>query len=209
MKARIVAAALVAVISAPVLASAQAMAPAAAEAPQQDLVPVALETEAGRIVLALDRARAPITTRNFLRYLDAGRLNGITFYRAMNLWEGAGLVQAGVREAAKLYPPIEHEPTSKTGILHEDGTISMARGAPGSAQADFFITVGKIDGFDAGGDPSSDNLGYAAFGRVVEGMDVVKRLLAAPVSPTKGEREGMKGQILETPVKILKAERVS
>ena len=121
----------------------------------------------------------------------------------------AGLVQAGVRDGAKLFPPIKHEPTSATGIRHEDGTISMARQGPGTAQGDFFITIGPVEGFDAASGQQGDDLGYAAFGRVVEGMDVVKSLLGAPVSPTKGEKDGMKGQILETPVKILKARRLA
>ena len=185
--------------------AAQPAAPPAAEAPKDDLVRVALETEAGRIVLALDRRRAPVSTANFLRYVEAKRFDGINFYRAMKLWEGTGLVQAGVRDGAKLYPPIAHEPTSQTGLRHEDGTISMARQEPGSARGDFFITVGKVEGFDANSGQEGDDLGYAAFGRVVEGMDVVRKLLAAPVSATKGEKDGMKGQILEPPVKVVKA----
>lgn len=197
--------------SAPSSAAPSAAPPAAAPAAEAptDLVRVALETGAGRIVLALDRRRAPVTTANFLRYVDSKRLDGIAFYRAMTLWEGAGLVQAGVRDGAKLFPAIKHEPTTMTGIRHEDGTISMARQGPGTAQGDFFITIGRIEGFDAGSGQQGDDLGYAAFGRVVEGMDVVKRLLAAPVSPTKGEKDGMKGQILETPVKLSRARRLA
>ena len=206
MRIRIMLAALFSAVATPALPQTAAV-PAAAEA-KQDLVGVALETEAGRIVLALDRGRAPATTANFLRYVDSRRLDGISFYRAMKLWDGAGLVQAGVRDGAKLYPPIKHEPTSETGILHEDGTISMARQGPGTAQGDFFITIGRVEGFDAGSGQEGDDFGYAAFGRVVEGMEVVKALLAAPVSPTKGEKDGMKGQILETPVKIRSAKRL-
>ena len=209
MQVRIALAALFAALCPPAFAQVpQEPATAVAPAPRDDLVRVALETEAGRIVVALDKGRAPVTTANFLRYVDAKRLDGINFYRAMKLWEGAGLVQAGVRDGARLYPPIAHEPTSETGIVHDEGTISMARGAPGTAQGDFFITVGRIEGFDAGSGQEGDDLGYAAFGRVVEGMDVVKQLLAAPVSPTKGEKDGMKGQILESPVKIVTARRL-
>lgn len=192
----------------PALAQTSPAPAPAAEAPW-DLVRVALGTDAGRIVLALDRGRAPVTTANFMRYVDAKRLDGIAFYRAMKLWEGAGLVQAGVRDGAKLFPPIKHEPTSATGIRHEDGTISMARQGPGTAQGDFFITVGRVHGFDAGSGQQGDDLGYAAFGRVVEGMEVVKRLLAAPVSPTRGEKDGMKGQMLENPVTIVAARRLA
>ena len=189
----------------PLAAAAQPAAAPSTQAPQDDLVKVALETEAGRIVVAVDRGRAPVTSANFLRYVDSKRLDGINFYRAMKLWEGTGLVQAGVRDGRKLYPPIAHEPTNQTGIRHEDGTISMARTTPGSAQGDFFITIG---GFDAGTGQKGDDLGFAAFGRVVEGMDVVRKLLQAPVSPTNGEREGMKGQMLEPPVKVINAERL-
>jgi peptidyl-prolyl cis-trans isomerase A (cyclophilin A) len=186
---------------------AQAAPATSAEAPKDDLVRVALDTEAGRIVIAVDRGHAPVTAKNFLRYVDAKRLDGINFYRAMRLWEGTGLVQGGVRDGAKLFPPIAHEPTSQTGLRHEDATISMARAEPGSARCDFFITVGKIDGFNAG-TKDGDGLGYAAFGRVVEGMDVVRKLLAAPTSPTKGAALGMQGQLLEKPVKIVSAKRV-
>lgn len=194
--------------AAPLAAQVPPPATPVATAPVSDLVKVAIETSEGRIVLALDRGRAPITTANFLRYLDAKRLDGIFFYRAMKLWEGTGLVQAGVRDGAKLYRPIAHEPTSKTGLSHEDGTISMARAAAGTAQGDFFITIGRIEGFDAGTKQPGDDLGYAAFGRVVEGMDVVKRLLLAPVSPTAGAKTGMLGQMLVAPVKVVRAVRV-
>ncbi len=187
--------------------AAQPASPPRAEAPKDDLVRVALDTEMGRMVIAVDRGHAPITAKNFLRYVDAKRLDGINFYRAMRLWEGTGLVQGGVRDGAKLFPPIAHEPTSQTGLRHEDGTISMARAEPGSARCDFFITVGKIDGFNAG-TKDGDGLGFAAFGRVVEGMDVVRKLLAAPTSPTKGAELGMQGQLLEKPVKVVKATRL-
>lgn len=209
MQSRMILAGVLALAAIPAAAQQAQPAPAPAiEAPKDDIVRVALDTEAGRIVLALDRGRAPVTTRNFLRYLESGRLDGIHFYRAMKLWDGHGIVQAGVRDGAKLYPPIRHEPTSETGILHEDGTVAMARAKPGTAQGDFFITVGKLEGFDAGKDPSGDNLGFAAFGRVVEGMDVVRKLLGSPVSATKGD-EAMKGQMLDPPVKIVKAVKLA
>lgn len=167
--------------------------------PAEDLVKVALDTGAGRIVLALDQGRAPVTTKNFLRYVDAGRFNGEGFYRAMKFAGGGGLVQAGITsDARKLYPPIEHEPVSKTGIKHVAGTVSMAAFSPGSARADFFILESAAPSFDAS---------FAAFGKVAEGMDVVKMILASPTSPTKGEGL-MKGQMLEPVVKITKASRV-
>ena len=176
-------------------------------APKEDLVPVALETSLGRIVIALDRGRAPVSTANFLRYVDARRYDGESFYRAMKVTGGeGGLIQGGIRsDSRKLYPPIAHEPTSKTGIRNVAGTISMARLEPGSARADFFILTADIPSFDAG-DPSDPD-GYAAFGHVVEGMDVVNKIFAAPTDPDKGEGV-MRGQLLDPPVKILKAARV-
>lgn len=179
--------------------------PAPASQPA-DLVRVTLTTAEGPITLELDRGRAPVTTANFLRYLDAKRLDGITFYRAMKLGADSGLIQGGVRDGAKLYPPIAHEPTSKTGLKHEDGTISLARAEPGSARADFFITVGPIPSLDAGSGQPGDDLGFAAFGRVVKGMDVVRRILARPTSPTAGEG-AMRGQMLAEPVRIVSARR--
>jgi peptidyl-prolyl cis-trans isomerase A (cyclophilin A) len=185
--------------------------PPEAPAPNEDLVPVAIDTSLGRIVIALDRGRAPITTANFLRYVDAHRLDGETFYRAMHMPDAAGgdggLVQFGVRsDVRKLFPKIVDEPSSKTGLKNVAGAISMARNTPNSAQADFFILLSDTPGFDAGAN-AEDPDGFAAFGHVVEGMDVVRKIFAAPVSATKGEGV-MKGQILEPPVKIIKAARV-
>jgi peptidyl-prolyl cis-trans isomerase A (cyclophilin A) len=184
--------------------SAFAMAPAAAQtatapaAAQEDLVRVVLETDRGRIVLALDRGRAPVTAGNFLAYVDAGKFNGESFYRAMPLAKG-GLIQGGITsDARKLRAAIAHEPPSKTGLRHTAGTVSMAATAPGEARSDFFILTSDVPAFDQY---------FAPFGKVVEGMEVVEAILAAPVSPTKGEG-AMKGQMLEPAVKIRKAARV-
>jgi peptidyl-prolyl cis-trans isomerase A (cyclophilin A) len=186
--------ALSALAAAPALAqTAETPSPAATET-----VKVALDTSAGRIVLALDKARAPITTANFLKYVDAGRYNGESFYRSMKFGHG-GIVQAGITsDARKLYPAIEHEPVSKTGLKHVAGTVSMAAFSPGTAKADFFILTADAPSFDAN---------FAAFGHVVEGMDVVKAIQAAPTSPIKGEGV-MKGQMLDPVVKITKVSRI-
>lgn len=179
-------------------------APAAPAAqPQPALVRVQVTTSMGPFVLALEKDRAPVTTANFLRYVDAKRYDGTAFYRAMNASWGGGLIQAGVRDPKKLYPPIAHEPTSTTGVRHTDGAISMARHAPGTAQSDFSIMVGDMTGLDA----SAADPGFAAFGHVVEGMEVVKRIMAAPTSPTKGDGV-MKGQMLEPTVTIVSMRRV-
>ena len=175
-------------------------------APAEDLVKVALDTEAGRIVLALDRGRAPLSTANFLKYVDAKRYDGEPFYRSVTA-EGSGFIQGGIRsDSLKLFPPVAHEPTNKTGLKHVAGTVSLARLEPGTARADFFILTTDIPGFDAGG-YGGDADGFAAFGRVVEGMDVVARISASPVSPTMGEGV-MKGELLDPPVKIIKASRL-
>lgn len=193
----------VAALSAPVLSQAQAAPPPAIPAPQDDLVRVGLDTDKGRIVLALDRGRAPLTAANFLKYVDAGRFDGEVFYRAFSYGSG-GVVQGGITsDARKLYPPIEVEPTSATGLSNTAWTIAMANAGPGTTRSDFFIMTVDIPAFNAKG----ADLGFAAFGRVVEGQEVVKAILAAPVSPTKGEGS-MKGQMLEPAVRIVSAKRV-
>ena len=164
-----------------------------------------METTLGRIVVELD-PRAPVTTANFLPYVDGDRFDGETFYRAMKIGDG-GLVQGGIRsDGRKLLPPIAHEPTSQTGLKNVAGAIVMANAGAGTATSDFFILVSDQPAFDAG-DPQGDSTGFAVFGRVVEGMDVVKRILVSPVSATKGEGV-MQGQMLEPEVTITKASRV-
>ena len=203
-------AAMLAILSIPAFAQT-APATAPAPAPTEDLVPVAIDTSAGRIVVALDRGHAPLTTANFLHYVDTHRFDGETFYRAMHMPDAdgkdGGLIQGGIRtDARKLYAAIAHEPTSKTGLRNVAGSISMANNGPGTARADFFILLSDMPGLDAGG-PGGDANGFAAFGHVTEGMDVVRRIWNSPVSQTKGEG-AMKGQMLDPPVKILHAQRI-
>jgi peptidyl-prolyl cis-trans isomerase A (cyclophilin A) len=178
-------------------------APAAA----QETVRVMLHTDAGDIVLAIETGRAPVTAANFLHYVDTRRFDGIEFYRAMHTAPDAGLIQAGVRDPRHLFPPVAHEPTTQTGLSHVDGALSLPRLAPGTGRADFSIMVGPQHYLDAGPDSGGDGLGYAVFGRVVEGMDVVRRILAAPISPTEGEGV-MRGQMLDPRIRILTARRV-
>jgi len=208
MKHRFLVAALFAALAAPALG--QTAAPPAPAA-QEDLVPVAIDTSLGRIVVALDRGHAPITTANFLHYVDTHRYDGQNFYRAMHMDDGkggdGGLIQGGVTtDARKLYPPIAHEPTTQTGLHNVAGAISMANGGAGTARSDFFILLSDMPGLDANG-PGGDATGFAAFGRVTEGMDVVKKIWAAPVSATKGEG-AMRGQMLEPKVQIIKVSRL-
>ena len=194
---------LVAFAASPVLAQA----PAA----NADLVPVAINTSLGRIVVALDRAHAPVTTANFLHYVDTHRFDGQNFYRAMHVADAngadGGLIQGGITtDARKLFPPIAHEPTTTTGLHNVAGAISMANAGPGTARADFFILVSDMPGLDANG-PGGDANGFAAFGHVIEGMDVVRKIWNSPVSATEGAGV-MKGQMLDPKIKIISAERV-
>lgn len=202
-------------LSAPILLllAGNALAQQASPPPAPAEVQVTLTTEKGAIVLALDAAHAPVTTANFLRYVDQRRFDGVVFYRAMRLAWGDqpnGLIQAGTQnDPRRLLPPIAHEPTDATGIRHKAGTVSMARYAPGTATGDFSILLSDMPGLDA--DPAAETpdrrAGFAAFGHVVSGMDTVRAIFAAPVSSTKGEGV-MKGQMLEPTIRILTARRV-
>jgi peptidyl-prolyl cis-trans isomerase A (cyclophilin A) len=179
-----------------------------------DTVRVVITTDMGPITIDLDNKRAPLSTANFVRYVDTKRFDGIVFYRAMRLEWGTppnGLIQAGTRgDPRRNLPTIAHEPTWTTGIKHKAGTISMARLAPGTAAGDFSIMVSDQPGLD--GDPQASDAeakaGYAAFGQVVEGMDVVRRIFDAPTSATLGTGF-LKGQMIEKPVKVLSVRRTA
>ena len=192
------------------LAALLSFVPAAAQVPAsppaQD-VQVALDTNAGRIIIAVHIAKAPVTARNFLRYVDQKRLDGTGFYRAVGTTD-YGFVQGGTQnDPARVLPPIAHEPTTQTGLTHDDGALSMARYAPGSATGDFFIVLGKMPSMDAQPASPGDNQGFAVFAHVVEGMDAVRSILSTPKSPTAGEGV-MKGQMLQQPVRIVTARRL-
>jgi peptidyl-prolyl cis-trans isomerase A (cyclophilin A) len=189
--------------NAPAPANASATGPAPA---QTDTPRVRLETGMGAIIVELDGRRAPLTTANFLAYVDQHRFDGTTFYRAARTpgAQGRGFVQGGIRRNYRLMlAPVAHEPTSATGLRHRDGTISMARTDPGSAMGNFFITVGAMPQMDAHG----ADQGFAAFGHVVEGMDVVRHILAAPTVANAGSG-AMRGQMIEAPVRISSARRL-
>lgn len=169
-------------------------------------VPVVLDTSLGPITIALETERAPITTAYFLRYVDEKRFDGTAFYRSFKWDDGTpgGFIQGGTQNDPKrILKPVPHEPTSQTGLSHVDGVISVAQAAPGTGTGDFFIIIGDMRGFDA----TADQPGFAAFGRVSSGMDVVRAIADAPRSPTRGEGV-MKGQMLEPQIRILTARRV-
>ncbi|KAA9019731.1 peptidylprolyl isomerase [Sphingobium limneticum] len=182
-------------------------APAAPPALASHDVRVALDTSAGPIIVAVHVDKAPVTAANFLKYVDQKRFDGTAFYRGVGAAD-YGFVQGGAQNDPKrILPPIKHEPTTQTGLTHDDGALSMARYAPGSATGDFFIVLGKMPAMDAHPEAPGDNQGFAVFAHVVEGLDVVKAILAAPKSPTAGEGV-MKGQMLAAPIRIVTARRV-
>ncbi len=174
-------------------------------------VKVAIETAVGTITVELYGDKAPITVGNFLRYVDEKRFDGGEFYRTVRVeaLPNAGLVQGGCHgDRKRLLPPIAHEPTSQTGLRHKVGTLSMPRRELGSANGEFFICLEDAPWYDVNPIKPGDNLGYAAFGQVIEGMDVVLAIHAMPVSATEGADYGMAGQILDPPVKFRSARRV-
>ena len=151
-------------------------------------VVVELQTDLGEIVVALDIDRAPRTAANFLRYVDLGLLDGTSFYRVVRPANQPqnpvkiAVIQGGLGDEGEQESllPIRMESTEETGLRHLDGVISMARLGPDTARGDFFICVGDQPELDAGGRRNPDGFGFAAFGRVTEGMDVVHRIHQAP-----------------------------
>jgi peptidyl-prolyl cis-trans isomerase A (cyclophilin A) len=149
---------------------------------------VLISTDLGLIKVEIFAERAPITPANFLRYVDEGLFEWASFYRVVrpdnqpNNAVKIEVIQGGLEFSTgkKTFPPVEHETTAKTGILHKDGAISMARDAPGSAISEFFICIGDQPELDFGGKRNLDGQGFAAFGQVVEGMDVVRKIQHQP-----------------------------
>jgi len=171
---------------------------------------VVITTTEGTMTLELFADRAPITTANFLKYVDRHLYDGAKFYRASKpkgqVANDYGTIQGGLQnDPKKVLPPIAHESTLKTGLKHTDGTISMGRHAPGTAQADWFICIGDMPYLDA--DPKDpSNPGFAAFGRVVDGKPVAETILGQPTDPNAGVG-AMKGEMLVKPVRIVSIRR--
>jgi len=211
MKRRDVVTAIGGLVSAPGLASAQILNLAPAPiVPGADDVVVSLETRLGAIVIALKVKQAPLTTANFLRYVDEKRYDGASFWRSAkaNSPVDYGLIEGGLQgDPEKLLPPIAHEPTHQTGLRHVDGTVSLARKEPGSGDSDFFICVGEAPYLDANPAGEGDNLGFAAFGQVIKGADVVRKILNLP-TPGKATNPVMEGQMLDPVVPIVRARRI-
>jgi len=184
-----------------VAAGASAQAPPASSANKPV---IAIETDAGTIRVELDAQHAPATVANFLRYVNEHFFDGTSFYRAVTPDNQPTnpikieVIQGGANDSKQTYPPIPIERTSVTGIKHLDGAISMARNGPDTATSEFFICVGDQPALDEGGLRNPDRQGFAAFGHVVSGMDVVRRIQHAPVQ----------GQMLTPPITITRISRV-
>jgi len=177
-----------------------ATSPASAASRARAPVDVTIQTSAGAIIVRLDPARAPVTTANFLHYVDTGAYNGATFYRTVSKANEPGskieVIQGGLNPQAPNPHPIPLEPTSKTGLHNTDGAISMARTSdPNSGSTEFFLCIGDNRFLDAGG-PTGP--GYAAFGKVVRGADVVRKI----------QRMHANGEMLAPPVRIVKMTRL-
>lgn len=166
---------------------------------------VEIKTSKGRIVLELEAERAPAATKNFLRYVDQKKLDNAEFYRSMPYGDDAGIIQGG-GDYSRSMPGVKAETTAQSGLSHTDGVVSAVRG-PYGAQGDFFICIGDMTVFDAGQDGTPDKLGFPAFGRVIEGMDVARVIFQSPRSKTAGAGP-LKGQMLSPPVKILSIHRI-
>lgn len=189
-----------------VVFSAGALAGQSQGAPGPPVV-VILETEKGAIEIAVDIAKAPVTAANFLRYVDEGLYDGGRFHRSVRpdtetrTDHPIQVIQAGRARGRRGHPPIPLERTRDTGLRHVDGAVSMARqaGQPDSAASDIFICIGDQPSLDFGGERNADGQGFAVFGRVVRGMDVVRAIQGAPVRPGS--------QTLMPPIRIVKAHR--
>jgi peptidyl-prolyl cis-trans isomerase A (cyclophilin A) len=161
---------------------------------------VLIKTELGDITVEVYQSQAPITASNFLKYVREGRFEGATFYRTVTMDNQPDddikieVIQGGLGddEAGLALPAIKHETTQQTGLHHLDGTISMARAEPGTASSEFFICIGNQPELDFGGRRNPDGQGFAAFGRVISGMDVVRKIQEQPAD----------GQWLAPPIKI-------
>ena len=168
-------------------------------------VVVVFETELGNFEIEVNVVQAPATAANFLKYVDGAFYDGGVFHRTVrpdtetNPTHPIQVIQARRAGGRQGFPAVPLERTSVTRLKHLDGTVSMARSAPDSATSDFFICIGDQPALDEGGGRNTDNQGFGAFGKVISGMDVVRKIQSAPV------RAG--SQALEPPIKILKAHR--
>jgi peptidyl-prolyl cis-trans isomerase A (cyclophilin A) len=180
-------------------------------AKKNESIKVMLSTDLGDVLIELYQQQAPVTVDNFLKYVDSGEYDGGNFYRVVRIDNDNGspkiaVIQGDVQQSEVSRPEIVLETTAATGINHLDGTLSMARGEPNTATTSFFICIGAQPSLDFGGKRNSDGLGFAAFGRVIEGMDVVRAI--NNIRQVKGVEDAyMKGQMLSQPIMINKIAR--
>lgn len=172
--------------------------------PGKRKVKIVIRTETGDLYASIDLKRAPVTSVNFLRYIDAHMFDSTCFYRVVRNDNQPGdsvlieVIQGGrFEDEDNGFDPVIHETTAMTGIHHRNGTLSMARAAPGTATSEFFICIGDQPELDFGGKRNRDLQGFAAFGKITRGMNVVRRIHAGKAS----------GQYLVSPVLILEIKR--
>ena len=151
-------------------------------------IKIEIKTELGSIIAELYPDKAPVTCANFIKYIDQNKLESASFYRVVKMDNQPNneikieVIQGGlgfdVEESP--FPPIRHETTKETGVLHKEGTLSMARAEPGTASSEFFICIGDQPELDYGGKRNPDGQGFAAFGKIIKGMDIVKKIQNKP-----------------------------
>ncbi|MDE0743085.1 MAG: peptidylprolyl isomerase [Woeseiaceae bacterium] len=178
---------------------------------EEKIINVTLQTTVGTIHIELYSEKAPISVANFLRYADDGYFNNTSFYRAVRYENDNGspkieVIQGGIGDGERAYPMIRHESTNISGLKHLDGTLSMSRGAVDTATSDFFICIGDQSGLDYGASRNSDGLGFAAFGRVTSGMDIVRKIHQMP-SDKLTDNSYVKGQLINNPIIIKTIQR--
>jgi len=172
---------------------------------------VTMTTDYGEVQIELYPDKAPLSVSNFLRYVDGGHYDGSSFYRSVHYSNDNGnptieVIQGGLGDAEAPFAPIAHESTEQTGILHKDGVISMARGDVGTASSEFFVCIGDQPGLDFGAVRNPDKQGFAAFGQVVSGMDVIHAIHDLP-SDAPADSAYVEGQMIEEPAVIRSIQR--
>ncbi len=193
-----------------ILAAVAAIAACADKSPQT--VRLTMQTSLGTIELELYPEQAPLSVENFVRLADGGHLDGATFYRTVSPQNDNGspvisVIQGGIGDAESPFAPIAHETTEQTGLPHLDGSLSMARSEVGTASTEFFICIGAQPALDFAGTRNADGEGFAVFGQVVSGMDVVHAIHQSPAdAPT--EFEYFENQLINEPVEIISLQRL-
>ena len=193
----------------PIFVALSLFAACADDSPQT--IHLTMQTSLGAIELELYPEKAPLTVANFVRLADGGHLDGGTFYRSVSPENDNGapvisVIQGGIGDAESPFPPIAHETTLQTGLPHVDGSLSMARSEVGTASTEFFICIGAQPALDFAGTRNADGEGFAVFGQVVSGMEVVHAIHQAPADAAT-EFEYFQNQLINEPVVIESVKR--